>query len=129
MKEYAEIFRALENGHAVQWRDIYGAGTWQDTDAKGALHCIANGMKPNMLRVKPRTININGHEVPEPLRVAPADGVEYWIAHLGAENISPSNFWDGNRVDNTWLARGICHATKEAAELHARALLSFTKQP
>lgn len=82
-------------------------------------------------RRKPRTIYINGHEVPEPMREAPASGVRFWVPTMhavGSGTLSRDYTWsgDGDSYDTAWLARGLCHSTREAAEAHARALLSFT---
>jgi len=78
-------------------------------------------------RRKPRTININGHEVPEPMREKPPYGAYYWVADLRYE-VSPVQYvWEAHESDKKWLRAGLCHSTKEAAEAHARALLSFTQ--
>jgi len=78
-------------------------------------------------RRKPRTITINGHEVPEPMREAPEDGCSYWLPMITDSGfVSGRTTWNQDSSDDRWLARGLCHTTKEAAEAHARALLSFT---
>lgn len=87
-----------------------------DTHPKWDVEC--------QYRRKPRTISINGHEVPEPLRVEPELRSTYWLTGLlGPVAVS----WDGGDSDQDRLQRGILHATREAAEAHARALLSFTE--
>jgi hypothetical protein len=86
-------------------------------------------------RRKPRTININGYEVPKPLRDAPIKNSKYWIASItdadGSDSILNGSLeirWDGDSSDLLWLKNGLCHSTKEAAELHSEALLSFTRE-
>lgn len=77
-------------------------------------------------RLKPRFIDINGHQVPEPVREPLEDDQEYWIADI---RYAPSVFnWENNDADYRWLERGIIHLTKEAAESHSAALLSFTQK-
>jgi len=76
-------------------------------------------------RRKPRTININGYGVPEPLREAPASGSSYFYAKLIAG--SDVSWWSGDNIDYMRLEAGIVHATPEAAELHSKALRSFTE--
>ena len=72
----------------------------------------------------PKFIDINGFKVPEPMRVAPMLGTPYWVLHI----TSPaSNSWDGFQSEMLMLDAGRCHLTREAAELNAAALLSFTK--
>lgn len=79
-------------------------------------------------RRKPRTININGIEVPEPLRVAPAKGTKVWSPHLSSADKLSTFTWNvGNHWMEQELERGIVHLTPEAAVAHAEALLSFTK--
>lgn len=77
-------------------------------------------------RLKPRFIDINDHQVPEPVREPLEDDQEYWIADI---RYAPSVFnWENNDADYRWLERGIIHLTKEAAESHSAALLSFTQK-
>ena len=80
-------------------------------------------------RRKPRFILINGIEVPEPMREKPEVGSHYWVPEVS----SPAKYasiivWCNDDDDKRWLELGICHLTREAAELHAMALLSFTKK-
>jgi len=77
-------------------------------------------------RRKPRTININGIEVPEPMREVPKDGTKYYMPMCDRE--VDCSVWQNSMSDNRWLSWGVCHLTREAAELHAKALLSFTKK-
>ena len=81
-----------------------------------------------LYRSKPRTININGFEVPEPLRDAPSDGETCYIVNL-TENRAYCVILCGTfSLCQQWLKSGIIHSTKEAAEIHLKALLSFTQQ-
>ena len=77
-------------------------------------------------RRKPKIILINGIEVPEPLRVAPKEDTEVYPVSVQSENIMDTRY-----INSGWhlycLKAGILHATKEAAELHAKALRSFTE--
>ena len=67
-------------------------------------------------RRKPRTITINGHEVPEQMREAPRRGAEFFIADPYGDSISLRYEWFSSEVFSRWFARGLCHATREAAE-------------
>lgn len=84
-------------------------------------------------RRRPRVIVINGIEVPEPMREAPDRGTKYfapalsWVSGLRGETEERCT-WTGDPGDRRMLEFGFCHATREAAELHAKALLSFTAQ-
>ena len=76
-------------------------------------------------RRKPRTININGFVVPEPLRVAPAKGTQLYWVNLGDTKGYSAAYWMPGL--EFWLKAGMVHATEQAARTHAEALLSFTK--
>jgi len=80
-------------------------------------------------RRKIKTININGFDVPEPIREVPRVGTTYYYANTVAIlYLNKPLTWAGNAVDMELLRRGVCHLTKEAAEIHAKALVSFTEQ-
>ena len=77
---------------------------------------------------KPRTININGFEVPSPIRNPLKDGEVCYIVNL-TENRAYCVIWCNTAsFYRQWLKSGIIHSTKEAAEIHLKALLSFTQQ-
>ena len=76
------------------------------------------------LTPNPRTITINGIDVPSPEVVAPAVGTQCWVPHLSSEAIKYT--WSGDAYDRLDLVRGLIHLTKAAALKHAEALLSFT---
>lgn len=80
-------------------------------------------------RRKPRTILINGFEVPEPVREPLEPGQAYWIADTSVYD-SPllKTVWYGDCFDRRWLAAGLIHLSREAARQHIYALLSFTKR-
>lgn len=78
-------------------------------------------------RRKPKTIRIGEFDVPEPLREAPAAGTEYFVATLSSEDVA-TPLWESDHHDLRWLKWGLVHLTREAAELHARALISLTEQ-
>jgi hypothetical protein len=79
-------------------------------------------------RRKPRTITINGIEVPEPLRVAPPSGTIYYVAMPCNANSYVDWTWFDDRSDIAALAQGMAHATRDAAEIHGNALNGFTKR-
>jgi hypothetical protein len=75
--------------------------------------------------IKPRTININGYEVPEPIRVSPEVGKVYYVVCLPDISVENYTFYNGH-PETKWFSQGLLHKTREAAELHLEALLSFT---
>ena len=79
-------------------------------------------------RVKPETITVNGHEVPAPLALRLPPGQDHWLATITRAdatvmlvNPGTDSFFD------CWLQRGLLHSTKGAAEIHAAALLQWSK--
>ena len=127
MKEYAEIYRALADGKIIQY--LCADGNWIDKDDEDdVLRLILAGVQPRFLRIKPATIKINGFEVPEPMRVEPQFHSVYWTPYVYSLNeLACAWTWIGSESEKERLRKGICHTTKEAAEAHAKALLSFTE--
>jgi hypothetical protein len=76
-----------------------------------------------------KTIRIGEYDVPEPLRVKPNIGEAYYYVGFHRENNVYRYSWMNDVVDNKLLSKGIVHLTQEAAKLHAKALISLTKQP
>lgn len=77
-------------------------------------------------RRKPKTIRIGEFDVPEPLRVAPAIGIQYFVSSITHPNAYTNYQWAGDDQDIEWLESGLCHSTPENAALHAKALISLT---
>ena len=77
-------------------------------------------------RRKPRTININGHEVPEPVRSPLIRGTTYHVPNLVnyGGKLSEDLLWDDDMLDHFSLNLGMVHLSEEAAIKHAEALLS-----
>ena len=75
----------------------------------------------------PKTIRIGEYDVPEPVREPLEKDTEYWIAHFSLAELANSFKWYSDKFDNRVLKNGLIHLTKEAAVIHAKALLSLTK--
>ena len=118
MAQYAED--AFETGVPwVMWELKGGSGGWEPLSRHPMWR------QASQYRRKPQTININGYEVPEPCRVAPEIGTECWLITFG----SPHQFhWHRSRTLDHRLKEGRVHLTREAFDIHSKALLSFTKE-
>lgn len=81
---------------------------------------------PKYYRVKPKTININGYEVLEPVRTKLNEEDAYYIPDALGYAFYISDWWSDTDQDLEFLNLGLIHLTKEAAIQHAKALLSFT---
>lgn len=125
MAQYAEDART----HTEPWT----LWEWSDDGVTWACASCHPGWDPNrQYRRKPRTILINGHEVPEPLRELPPPGsAVYWPDIADGEHVA-KHALVGSMLDWPCLtrlrSRGLLHLTRDAAEQHARALLSFTME-
>ena len=119
-KEILPIVQAAADGEQCQYNSRKdGSGEWFDMTKCGMF------MHEMKYRIKPRTIKVNGFDVPEPMREAPKKGTEYFVAHLGASHMHGRATWNDDGIDLCYLQRGICHATKEAAIAHANAMLGI----
>ena len=84
----------------------------------------------HLYRRKPKTININGFEVPEPERMPLKKAQLYYgVNFSGAESHCSTSYWNNDIYDCNKLASGLIHLSKESAEIHTKALMSFTKKP
>lgn len=122
MAHYAEDAKVHPRPWELWQRRVKPNGRWTDHKSSPAWWLDRE------YRRKPRTININGYEVPEPERVAPSKNTRYYfpsfINKFGVFDCS----WKGDGTDIKVLQKGLLHLTSEAAELHAKALLSFTRK-
>lgn len=121
MKQYAEDAEKS----AEPWEHWEVLST--DKDSWIPLKVHPQWLETSKYRRKLKRININGYEIPEPLREAPNIGDVVYLIALGVIPFPVCPLTWRNEV---WmresLLRGVIHTTQEAAELHARALLSFT---
>lgn len=95
-----------------EWKDLVDHAIWR-------IDCE--------YRRKPKTININGHEVPEPVREPLKMQEIYYAAYLFSRDEPVSTIWSGASFDTYCLENGLVHVSKEAAIKHTEALLSFTR--
>src|SRR5690625_2503124 len=109
-QELKEIKLAWANDETVQY---YVGGVWATWESKSHLSLQVS----SRWRVEPKTININGHEVPEPLRELKR-GQQYYVTDLSHKDLSPQIFWSDHGLERLWLERGLCHSTKEASIAH-----------
>jgi len=119
MAEYAEVAKTNDK----PWEEFeylsISNGRWYDMP-----ECDSFDVEYKYRR-KTHTININGFEVPEPLRVAPGVGEKYFSVAMRSAS-AYEYMWLGDDTDLKEFKLGMVHKTREAAELHAKALLSFT---
>ena len=74
-----------------------------------------------------KTININGYDVPEPVRELEV-GDDYFVASVVCVSKPHVVTWQDDTIDNQYLSDGLIHRTQEDAEIHVKALKSFTRE-
>lgn len=127
MKQHpqAEILRAIADGKTVQMRNaLRGSQVW--TDEPTPFEYLSDDRFE--WRVKPETININGHEVPRPVREPLTEDQDFYVVAVTQIRRPRCFRWNPDSdVMQSWLKRGLIHLTEAAAIAHAEALLSFTR--
>lgn len=116
-KEILPIVEAAANGVGIEFKQD---GVWYEK-THNYLCCDYE------YRVKPKTIRIGEYDVPEPLREMPARGTDYYIACITTSGLYGVATWVCDAQDIEWFNRGVVHNTKDAAVLHAKALLYLTE--
>lgn len=116
-KEILPIVQAAANGAVIEFKQ---EGVWYEKTHNDLCYDYE-------YRVKPKTIRIGEYDVPEPMREIPARGTTYYVVDTVAPS-SPGDYtWVGDTADIGWFNLGILHSTRDAAVLHAKALLSLTE--
>lgn len=123
----AEILRAIADGEDIE---AFYDGGWHYVKPVSAIKYLGGDMYP--LRIKPKVININGIEVPEPMREMPPEGTSvYWPGFgpdSGDTHTESADVGCYPAMLPYLLRKGLLHLTEEAAAIHAKALLSFTRR-
>ena len=123
----ADILRAIADGGEIE---VFNGKEWFGVTPMTALRCTYDDNIP--LRIKRKTININGIEVPEPMREMPPEGTSvYWPGFgpdSGDTHTESADVGYYPTMLPDLLRKGLLHPTKEAATIHAKALLSFTRR-
>lgn len=118
MLQYAED-AAITNEPWKLWE--YWDGRWNDCPNHP---CWFDNLG---YRRKPKFININGYEVPEPVRTPLKYDEEYYYINLYSDIGTHCAMWRDDSFDKSVLKKGLVHLTEENAKIHYDALLSFTR--
>lgn len=123
---YAHILRGIADGETIQLRNPSNQ-IYEDWHPNAILSMIGDGDYVQQgIRVKPRTITINGHEVPEPLRAMPEDGWVYWAVFTARNMVCSAPA----KIDSTHIQQllnsGLLFGSEEAVTAFVTAILSIT---
>ena len=101
---------------------------WQHGDHETWTSCTTHPswFTDHQYRRKPRTVQIGDIEVPEPCKVEPEDGQEYYIPLLTTAGASLRT-WYGDKHDTYALKSNLVHLDFQSAALHAKALVEVSK--
>lgn len=77
-------------------------------------------------RRKPKTIKVNGVDVPEPLKEMPAYGTQYFTPYLFDEDLYCALTSCNDVYDKRAFERGLMHLSRENAIAHSKAILGIT---
>ena len=119
---YAQILRWIADGERIQER----RKEWCDCDNGTLLYMIANveADVPENYRLAPRTIFVNGVEVPAPEKVAPKLRYGYFVPNPnGEDDLLEDHVWSNSEYDIEMLKRGLVYLNKEDAIARAKAML------
>ena len=122
-----EILQGIIDGKQIQYLTVDG---WTDCNYSSAFARMSQGICGQQLRIKPpepvKPVMINGHEISPPMTNVTLMYEEYYVASP-ADRDFYVEYQFGLDDYEEHLRRGLCHETKEAAIVHAKALLSFTE--
>lgn len=119
-----ELLKAYLNGKIIVYKE---SAVWQKKDGLHFPSISNSEIKDKKWSIKDRAININGFEVPEPYCGEMEMEKVYWYPQI-TEGSAEDFSWKDDATDRIIMESGMLRLTKEAAELHLQALLSFTKQ-
>ena len=102
----------------LNWEVRTAPGEWFDISCHPLWHTDME------YRRKPRTVLIDGIEVPKPEITAPKLGTMYWSAEPTAIDALK---WNDDKYDARTLDAGLVHLTKDAADQHRAALFGYNK--
>lgn len=126
---YAEILRAIADGKMIQYLEP-GQNKWFGIPRESVLLELSRQHPRYQFRIRQEVVLINGIEVPKPSYEPLNLGTIYYYPYLEGKDDNRYTWvtWDNDDCDNHLLKLGLVHLTKEAADKHAEALLSFTQQ-
>ena len=115
-KELLPIVQAGANGEEIEYSPK--KGVWYNF--KNEENDVLSFDYWGEYRIKPKTITVNGTEVPAPLTTL--EGLDTFYLAVPSNMDFYVNFATSFNCNKDWLERGLCHKTKEAAIAHAKAM-------
>ena len=113
------VVNAAAMGEVIQYQD--NDGVWLDKPSYGFI-------PSRKYRVKPKKIIIAGIEVPAPSREPLNNKQRYFLPNISVERGYTDCYWNSEPRHMRFLNKGLVHTTIEAAQAHAKALISITSE-
>lgn len=127
-QETLDAMRAWLDGETLEYRDMGTFPEWKivvpHSECEGLPFLFDDS---DEYRIKPRTIRIGEHDVPMPVSETPLYGQKYYMPSVTSEDLVSTREWIKHSIDRRLLSSGLIHLNREAAELHAKALISLTE--
>ena len=121
MMQYAQD--AMEHDEPWKlWQYCSSNTEWRDFESTSP-----SWNKDHTYRRKPKTININGFEVPEPIYEKPVDNATVYFPSLLNDVVSVSSYINDPAYQNLY-EKGLIFKEREDCEKYLEAVLSFTKK-
>lgn len=127
---WAKELHALADGATILQKrtdEVDTPGAWRSLDPYdgGMLALIRGDTEQHEFKIKPRTIIVNGREIPAPYDNAPEAGMTYYVPSPKHKLLRAPECWNGDGEDRNHLERGIAHITEAAAIAHAKAWMGL----
>jgi len=128
---HKEALQALLDGHTVydavlEKKYILHDGYLYNIQDDGYYFLTDGEIDLSSLIILPKTVLINGVEVPEPLRTIPEYHETIFRVSIDCKELISEGSWENFDWQLRELGKGLVHSTKEAAIAHADALLKPT---
>jgi hypothetical protein len=118
---HPEILQAYALDTSVEIEGSRNGGMWYTTSIDSVIYSPEQAFR---LRPKERCVTVDGveHKFPEPLRVSPEMGTEYWVVH---SKMVHSDTWDECDFEYSLLTAGYIQATEAGAKAQRRAIIAL----
>jgi hypothetical protein len=116
-RKHYDLIIAWANGAEIEYFDT---NEWRYLSSPGFYEY-------KEYRIKPKPININGFDVPEPLYEKPVDNATVYFPSLLNGVISVSSYIKDPAYQNLY-EKGLIFKEREDCEKYLEAILSFTKK-
>lgn len=125
----AEILRALADSLPIQKKLVGAGNAWLDADNRSILANLYADPDGWEFRVKPTPMcSLGGIEFPLPRDQAPMHDELYWLPNPADPERPKAFSWKNYKLDQDWLACGLCQATEEGGKLQGRAMAAALQQ-